>query len=71
MEMYQHDSARMFRFVLRGELSGSAVTDLEQAWRTSASILKHKELVVDVSEVVNADATGLDCCLACGSQGPA
>jgi hypothetical protein len=52
--MYQHDSAAMFQFVLREELSGSQVSDLEHAWITAKSIPNGKELVVDVSGITNA-----------------
>ena len=58
--MYQHDAATMFRFVLRGELVGERVHDLEHAWITAASILDHKELIVDVSGVSNADSPGIE-----------
>ena len=50
----------MFRFVLRGDVAGAAVHDLEQAWRTASSILQGKQLVVDVSAVTNADPSGVD-----------
>ena len=59
MDMYQHDSARMFRFVLRGELCGYRVEELQHAWTTAQSILGTKELVVDVSGIAVADAAGL------------
>lgn len=60
MEIYQHDSGVMFLFVLRGELIGSRVGELEQAWSTARSILRGKELVVDVSGVTNADREGVE-----------
>jgi ABC-type transporter Mla MlaB component len=60
MDIYQHDTATVFRFVLRGELGGDAVLDLEHAWTTAKSILDGKELVVDVSGIANADASGID-----------
>lgn len=59
MDMYQHDSATMFRFVLRGELNGDRVQDLEHAWNTAKSILAGKELVVDISGMTNADPSGV------------
>ena len=49
MEIYQHDSAAKFRFVLRGALAGEHVTESEHAWTTAESNLTGKELVVDVS----------------------
>ncbi len=60
MEMYQHDSATMFRFVLRGDLTGCQVPELEHAWITSRSILKGRDLVVDVSGIADADEFGVD-----------
>ena len=58
--MYQHDSARMFQFVLRGKLIGDRVRDLEEAWNTAKSILAGKELVVDISGIADADPAGAD-----------
>jgi ABC-type transporter Mla MlaB component len=60
MQMFQHDSATMFRFVLQGELTGDEVQELEHAWTTALSILETKELVVDVSGITNADAAGIE-----------
>jgi hypothetical protein len=60
MDMYQHDGATMFRFVLRGELCGSWVAELGYAWTTAQSILGNKELVIDISGITSADASGLD-----------
>jgi ABC-type transporter Mla MlaB component len=60
MEMYQHDSVTMFRFVLRGELAGVQVRELEHAWTAERSVLAAKELVVDISGITNADSSGID-----------
>ena len=60
MEMYQHDSAAMFRFVLRGDLTGGCVSELEHAWTTAKSILNGRGLVVDVSGITHADEFGVD-----------
>ena len=60
MEMYQHDSAAMFRFVLRGDLVDGQIQDLEHAWTTAKSTLQSKDLVVDVSGVTHADESGMD-----------
>ena len=59
MHIYQHDSATVFRFKLRGELDGPWVRELEQAWMTATSVLRDKELVVDISGVTRADMAGL------------
>ena len=60
MDLYQHDSAAMFRFVVRGDLSGMSVREFEQAWNTATSIATRKEIVVDLSGVTNADAAGVE-----------
>jgi len=60
MELYQHDNAAMFRFVLRGGLTGAYVTELEHAWTTAQSILNGRDLAVDVSAMTNADESGVD-----------
>lgn len=59
MDIYQHDSAATFRFVLSGRLAGDRVRDLEYAWTTAKSILNSKELVVDVSGISYADGLGV------------
>lgn len=60
MDMYQHDSAAMFQFVLRGELTGDQGQELECAWTTAKSILAGRELVVDISGIKSADLSGVD-----------
>ena len=60
MQMYQHDSSDMFRIVLIGELGESGVRQLRWAWETAKSILRGKELSVDVSAVTKADPTAVD-----------
>jgi ABC-type transporter Mla MlaB component len=59
MDYYQHDGANTFRFQLAGELAGPGVTDLEHAWQTATSIMRDKQLLLDVSDVTGADATGM------------
>ncbi len=60
MKIYLHDSAAMFRFVLRGGLRGGRVAELEHAWNTAESILAGRDLVVDVSGVTDADELGVN-----------
>ncbi len=60
MDMYLHDCATTFRFVLRGELTGDHVAGLRHAWTTAQSILGTKELVVDLSGITTADAAGFE-----------
>jgi ABC-type transporter Mla MlaB component len=59
VDFYQHDSAAMFRFVLRGELCGASVEELEHAWATAASVMREKELVVDLGGLSGADQAGI------------
>jgi hypothetical protein len=61
-ELFQHDSATMSRFGLRGELTGDGVQVLERAWTTARSILGAKALVVEIIQQAS---------FACGRQGPA
>jgi ABC-type transporter Mla MlaB component len=60
MDMYQHDGPTVFRFVLRGKLSGVQVQELDHAWNTAKSILSGKELVIDISGITDADPAGVD-----------
>jgi len=60
MDLYQHDSAAMFRFVVRGDLSGMSVREFELAWNTATSIAARKEIVVDLSGVTDADVAGVE-----------
>jgi ABC-type transporter Mla MlaB component len=59
VDFYQHDSAAMFRFVLRGELCGASVEELEHAWTAAASVMREKELVVDLGGLTGADLAGI------------
>jgi len=58
MNIYQHDGADAFQFVLNGELSGAAVQELRWRWETASSILNGKELTVDISGITDADDFG-------------
>ena len=60
MQIVKHDSSAMFRFVLRGELTGKIAQELQHAWMTAKSILGSKELVVDVSGITKADPAGVE-----------
>lgn len=60
MEFYQHDSAVLFRFQLRGRLEGPSVEELEHAWFTACSVMEGKDLEVDISSLTAADAAGID-----------
>ena len=58
MEMYLHDSREMFCFVLRGELAGGSVRELELAWTTANSTLGARNLVLDISGLTDPDPAG-------------
>ena len=60
MDMYQHDSAAMFRFVLRGDLAGDRVRELEHAWTAARSTLNGRLMVIDVSGIRDADPWGME-----------
>ncbi len=51
MDIYQHDSADTFRFVLKGELAKVEVQQLQCAWETAESILNGKDLIIEISGV--------------------
>ena len=71
MDMYMHDGAGELRFVLRGELTGDPVRNLEHAWNTARSVLGGRQPLVDISGVKRADEGASNYCLACASQGSA
>jgi anti-anti-sigma regulatory factor len=52
------DLADRLRLQLEGRLSGAWVPELEDCWRTSAPILKDRELWVDLTGVDCVDAAG-------------
>jgi len=59
VEIYQHDGATAFRFQLKGRLDGAQVENLEHAWRCASSVLRGKELVIDISGLTGADPRGV------------
>lgn len=59
MTLYQHDGPLMFRFQIEGDLDGPCAVELEQAWLTAAPIMDGKQLVVDISGIDQADASGM------------
>ncbi len=60
MDMYLHDSADTFRFVLRGDLTAAGAEQLYGAWETAKSILIGRELTVDVTDITKADPAGIE-----------
>lgn len=60
LDIYQHDSADTFRFVLREELAKIEVQQLQCTWETAKSILNGKDHIIEVSGVAKADSVGVD-----------
>jgi hypothetical protein len=56
---YQHDGPTTFRFVLHGRLDHVAAVELEHAWLSATSVLRGKELVLDLTSLDDADEAGL------------
>jgi hypothetical protein len=55
---YMHDGSAEFRFQLSRDLSGDAVRDVEQAWRTASSTIGDRRFVVDVTNLTGIDDEG-------------
>jgi len=53
-----HDGAAQFRFELEGALASGDVAELDQCWRTAASTIAGKTLVVDVTSLTAIDESG-------------
>jgi len=53
-----HDGAAQFRFELEGALASGDVAELDQCWRTAASTIGGKALVVDVTSLTAIDESG-------------
>jgi len=58
MILYQHDQAKTFRFVLVGELDGTSAHELQCAWETARSVLRGRELLVDLTQMTAAGPEG-------------
>ena len=54
---YLHDESEAFRIQMRGDLSQSAVSDLDQARRTASSMFGGRPLVVDLTAINSIDAS--------------
>src|SRR6185369_2549538 len=53
-----HDGASQFRFQLEGPLAATDVSELDQCWRTAASTIGGRPLVIDVTELTSVDDSG-------------
>jgi hypothetical protein len=58
--IYLHDARAAVRFEIRGDFSGTAVTDLHNSWRTALSILNGKALLLDISRMTAIDEPGTE-----------
>lgn len=58
-DLYLHDGATRFRMTLGGALVGGHVLELEHAWGTAMSMLRGKQLVVELQGLEEADAPGM------------
>lgn len=66
-----HDSAAQFRFELEGPLASGDVAELDQCWRTAASTIAGKTLVVDLTSLTAIDDSGrqlLNCWRQAGAE---
>ena len=53
-----HDSPEALTFQVEGKLVGAWAQELEQSWRTAASIRGRKALIVDLTETLYIDSEG-------------
>ena len=58
LNFYIHDLATSFRIELEGSLSGKAVMQVEQSWRTASSVIGNRSLVIAVGNMSNIDPAG-------------
>lgn len=54
-----HDGAKIFRLQLEGRLATAWVTELEQCWKTAASTLHSKALLINLEDVSFVDGAGM------------
>jgi anti-anti-sigma regulatory factor len=55
---YLHDQPLAFRIELSGSLTASNAPELERCWRTAASALGERSLIVEISSLASVDETG-------------
>jgi ABC-type transporter Mla MlaB component len=60
LNYYIHDGSHALRFELAGWLSRDTASDLEQAWRTTSSMLGERRVIFDLSRLAGIDGSGLD-----------
>jgi hypothetical protein len=55
-----HDRAAEFRLAIEGGFTAAGAGEVEQCWRTAASIMDGRAFVVDLSGVASADAAATE-----------
>lgn len=55
---YLHDQPSAFRIELSGTLTASNAPELERCWKTGASALGGRSLIVEISSLASIDDTG-------------
>ena len=58
LDIYLHDGPRSVKFKLLGTVTRPWTAELEQTWKTASSIRNGKQLVVDLTGIVNIDEEG-------------
>jgi anti-anti-sigma regulatory factor len=58
MNFYIHDETSAFRLEIRGDLCATEAKNCEAAWRTAASTIGDRELVIDVRSLSSVDVAG-------------
>jgi ABC-type transporter Mla MlaB component len=59
LKVYLHDGPASLTFVLQGELTRSSTDDLEHSWRTATSILRGRQLTVNLAGLTDVDDEGV------------
>lgn len=60
MEIFLHDGATSFRFVVVGALESPAARELDRSWSTASSVMQGRKVVVDITELTAVDEEGLE-----------
>jgi hypothetical protein len=58
LQYYIHDGSGAMRFELAGSLSGNGAQSIRYAWQTALSVIGDRPVVVDITQVIDADDDG-------------
>jgi hypothetical protein len=58
LRFYIHDRVTSFCIEIEGDLSGKGVSQLEESWRTAASVIGNRPLVIAVGNLTSVDSAG-------------